>query len=290
MRSDKSRWSKLIYWLSPLLLLSLGLHGLGMLVPIPETKEVIEREEELPDPIQVSELPVPLPSAEPEPEPIPEPPPEVVTPQKPESEPASQKPITIEAPLPAQPSPENPPEPPPEPPPSNTPPGATPPTPTRQARNTTGTTPGEAVGATNDFFSAGGIGDFYELTILDLGSPVGNSTSLFTLNYPVDNDSCFEDLPNEPLDVNFIAIVGDFEDISSGGWRRSVLDGELLQKTGYMPVDDWITEVLLGSVEISGFDTFGEIEKRLSTPPAGLGDPDEVYTFRFQVVLPDKPC
>ncbi len=51
-------------WLSPLLLVSLGLHGLGLLVPVPKEAEVPEDVEELAlDSIQVSILPAePLPS------------------------------------------------------------------------------------------------------------------------------------------------------------------------------------------------------------------------------------
>ena len=64
---------KFLRWLSPLLLVSLGLHGLGLLVPVPEKPEDIARPEYIePESIQVSTLP---PIAEPAPEPEPPPPP-----------------------------------------------------------------------------------------------------------------------------------------------------------------------------------------------------------------------
>lgn len=43
--------------LSPLLIVSIGIHGLALLLPIPEKVEIVEKEPDLPEPIQVSELP-----------------------------------------------------------------------------------------------------------------------------------------------------------------------------------------------------------------------------------------
>lgn len=291
MRSDKSRWSKLLHWLSPLLLLSLGLHGLGMLVPIPEEKEVIEREEELPDPIQVSELPVPLPSAEPEPEVTPEPPPEVVTPPPPEPEPIVQEPIVQEPiivfpqPLPNDP-PEQPPEDPPEQPPED-PPEQPPTTPTSQTRSTTRTTPSEVPQANLEFVGPTGIGFG-----LEQRPTIGDSTNPIILNYPADDTICFESPPTEPIDVIFAAIIGDLEDPGTGKKSRDVIDGDFWRQTGYGIVDQWIGDVIFGAADVDGaiFNTFSEIENRANRQPPGLGEPEIIYPLRIQVVLPNTPC
>ena len=83
---------KFLRWLSPLLLVSLGLHGLGLLVPVPEKPEDIEQfEPEEFDPIAVSTLPPTLELSEPEEveedvalePPPPPPPPEEKTPPPP---------------------------------------------------------------------------------------------------------------------------------------------------------------------------------------------------------------
>mgnify|MGYP001791686337 CR=1 FL=1 len=91
--------AKLMRWLSPVLLVSLALHGVSLLVPIPQTPEVIEEPEpEVLEPIQISTLPVDLDDLEPEPlsaSPPPEPAPVTPPPE----------------PLPAQPPIELPPEP-----------------------------------------------------------------------------------------------------------------------------------------------------------------------------------
>ncbi|MGB3790613.1 MAG: hypothetical protein WA949_21580 [Phormidesmis sp.] len=58
MTSVRTKRPKITRWLSPLLLVSLGLHGLGLLVPVPKEAEVPEDVEELAlDSIQVSILP-----------------------------------------------------------------------------------------------------------------------------------------------------------------------------------------------------------------------------------------
>lgn len=103
MPSDKPSWKKLIGWLGPVLLASLGLHALLLLVPIPESEPIEEVEVELPDPIQVTELPlIEGPELPPEAPPaafIPEPAP--VIEEAPPPEPEVQQPIVIEAaPLP----------------------------------------------------------------------------------------------------------------------------------------------------------------------------------------------
>ena len=87
MTTAKPKWPKILHWLSPLLFVSLGLHGLGLLLPVPEKPEEIERPEFIePESIQVSTLPI-TPEPTPEPEPpspeIEEAPPVTAPPQEP---------------------------------------------------------------------------------------------------------------------------------------------------------------------------------------------------------------
>lgn len=96
---------KIMRWLSPLLLVSLGLHGLGLFVPMPREAEVLEEVEELTlDSIQVSVLPAEsLPSVPAETvlvEELPEPPPTVAPP--------TAAPPPVAEPLPADPAEEPP--------------------------------------------------------------------------------------------------------------------------------------------------------------------------------------
>ena len=103
---------KALAFLSPLLIVSIGLHGLAMLLPVPEREEIVE-EAELPESIQVSELPeidlpqtaqglesVGAPAVKPEASPITQPP--VTQP------PITQPPITQPAEIAAQPEPTEP--------------------------------------------------------------------------------------------------------------------------------------------------------------------------------------
>ena len=93
-------------WLSPLLLVSLGLHGLGVLVPLPDKPEEVEDSElEVLDSIQVSTLPLSLESelssTEPEPPPVPpEVPPAPLEPPPPEPSPIQEEIFFEEFPLP----------------------------------------------------------------------------------------------------------------------------------------------------------------------------------------------
>ncbi len=92
---SKFSWSKRVHWLSPLLLVSLSLHAIGLSLPIPPEPEKPEDPTlELLEPIQVSTLPIgSLPTTtelkpppelnsvvEPEPEPVPAAPPPILTP------------------------------------------------------------------------------------------------------------------------------------------------------------------------------------------------------------------
>ncbi|MEM8503424.1 MAG: hypothetical protein AAF716_09755 [Cyanobacteria bacterium P01_D01_bin.1] len=101
--------TKIMRWLSPLLLVSLGLHGLGLLIPVPRKAEVLNEPEELSlESIPVSMLPAePLPEmpvVELPPPPEPDPTPEISLPAPPAVS-ASPPPPAVEAP-PIQPEPE----------------------------------------------------------------------------------------------------------------------------------------------------------------------------------------
>ena len=86
-------------FLSPLLIVSAGIHGLAMLLPVPEPEEIVEEEIELPEAIAVSELPeIEVPQPEPEiapapvfaptPTPAPETPPVIQQPVPPPTQPS----------------------------------------------------------------------------------------------------------------------------------------------------------------------------------------------------------
>jgi len=109
-------------WLSPLLLVSLGLHAVALWLPIPPKPEKPEEpESELLEPIQVSTLPIgslpskAQPEPEPEPEPEPAPPPEplapppapapAIPPPAPEAFPFSEAPLPQTAPAAEEPPP-----------------------------------------------------------------------------------------------------------------------------------------------------------------------------------------
>ena len=89
---------------SPLLILSLGLHGLVMLLPLAEKEEIVEEVPELPEPIQVSELPeldIPAPESASAPVFSPAPAPKA-PPATPPSAPVVQPPVVVTQPKPQE--------------------------------------------------------------------------------------------------------------------------------------------------------------------------------------------
>jgi hypothetical protein len=98
MTSVSTQQSKIMRWLSPLLLVSLGLHGLGLLVPIPRKAEVLNEPEEL----ALESIPVSILPAEPLPDALVVEPVPPSVPIQPELVPPEIYPITVPAvPLPA---------------------------------------------------------------------------------------------------------------------------------------------------------------------------------------------
>lgn len=85
---SKTPIRKVLAFLSPLLIVSIGLHGLAMLLPVPEREETVE-ESDLPESIQVSELPeVDLPQTASGLEPV------IVSASRPKAPPTTQSPVT----------------------------------------------------------------------------------------------------------------------------------------------------------------------------------------------------
>lgn len=295
-----SRWHS-FRWFAVLVLVSAGLHAIAFLVPIPEEQTVIEKEEVLPEPIQVSTLPLPeLPEeepAEPPAEPQPAPP---APPSPPAPAPIPQQPTA--APLPATLPPELLQEPATEPPvelPIETPPDEPPPkdpdpkppdqTVTRQGYDATGTTQEEAFFALESFFGSGGLGDFYNFNFADMQSVSagGGSAPLLSLSYPAEENSCFEDISNPSLEAGLAVIVGDLEE--NGSNKRAVIEAQVLQKTGYEAVDTWLEDVMTGSEDV-GVDVYDAIATGASNAVLPVNSPDELFSFKVIIELPDQPC
>ncbi|MEL7352452.1 MAG: hypothetical protein AAF171_21885 [Cyanobacteria bacterium P01_A01_bin.116] len=260
MTPAKPNWQKVIYWFSPVLGLSIALHGLALLIPVPPEKEPIEETQvELPEPIQVSELPKrPKPTA-PEPtEPIVVPPPAPVVepplPAAPDPVPESipelvivPEPDTIEQPLPEL-QPQDfeafePLEPDPQTPDTQTPDSQDPDTlpqeqPTRQAFN-------------SDLANAPSIGAGSPLDVLRTGYqdesgelPQKNIRKKLALKFPKAN-TCFEGLevPQE-LRLSSGIVLEKLED-AQGQSLIEIVDGSLLQATGYQGLNSWTDQSIL---------------------------------------------
>lgn len=296
-----SRWHS-FRWFAVLVLVSVGLHAIAFLIPISEEQTVIEKEEVLPEPIQVSSLPLSeLPEEEPaEPLAEPQPAPPAPPPPPPEPAPVPQQPVA--APLPAtlppellqEPLVEPIVEPPVELPPDDPPPKDPDPKPpdqpvTRQSYDATGTTQEEAFSELGSFFNSGGLGDFYNFNFADM-QPVsagGGSAPLLSLSYPAEENSCFEDISNPSLEAGLAAIVGDLEE--NGSNKRAVIEAQVLQKTGYEAVDTWLEDVVTGS-EDAGIDVYDAIATSASNAMLPVNSPDELFSFKVIVELPDQPC
>lgn len=295
-----SRWPEpprvnLWRWLSPLLVVSLGLHGLSLLVPVPDNREAVEREdiEEETLSIQVSDLP---PNAlEPEPVPTEEPPPPPVDPPPTEPPPAA-----VEPPPPA---PETlPPEfveplftdsPPlvPDPPTPTTPPATTPPT--QRGRNAIKSS--DARSALNAAFQGeqtpgdsrdDGFAIRSGFTSLDIAS-LQLLTDVFSAQYEpdVDANECLLDAPKDPITTSFLATVAD------DNGTLQIFDAQMLGRTGYDSVDDWIRDSLTGfsdSVVVTPAIVYDALSSRGPgiTPSSGTGN--EMYYFEIDVSIPPE--
>lgn len=221
---------KIIHWLSPLLVLSLGIHGLALLIPISEKPEPEEEPKpEVLEPIQVSTLP-PLPEAATEQPTIAEPPDsaELVVPapaQIAQSVPAASQPV------PAAPQPVRPNMPSPQTSPNSTTPGSTaapipkpsklPPAPPLPY-NPAGTTEREARNETIVFINAYG------------GNLPSKVDTPLELVYPAGGD-CID--PASPEASVAVAV-------NSGG---GIIDGKVVKSSGRDKVNQWIEDTVLAS-------------------------------------------
>lgn len=234
MPSDKPSWRKFTHWLSPLLAVSLGLHGLVMLIPLPDRDEPVEvSDADLPEPIPVTELPQ---SAEllPKNADMPMPMPDIIAPSAPLAEPAVQPPPAIVAPVPTPtptPKPTSTFTPTPTPGPAPTPtPGPTPtPTPT------SGPTPTPIAGQP---YSAQGTTS-KDRQNASLAFAIRNNSLIaqnirtpLSLSYPAAG-RCFKETTSPTAVVAFV--INRFSDI---------LDAAVIRKTGYKGIDDWLYDAV----------------------------------------------
>lgn len=233
LETTPKRWRRgFLYWVSPVLLVSLGLHGLAMLLPLPERDEVVEQEDvPLPEPISVTTLP-PIADEEPEaiappaafiPEPAPiiEAPPPVVEPPpvviQPEPEPI------------IEPEPEPTPDPVPDPIPDPTPDPV--PDPTPDPPLTPDPVPVSA--QPQNFSDAGRTSKFSRDQFTEFskqyGIPQGFSYSL-SLIYDAAGQ-CFD----KDIDAQLMVAVNEYSEIERGEFNK---------KTGYDLIDNWLSSFI----------------------------------------------
>ena len=267
--SKSWRW-RFLYWLSPVLLISIGLHGIILLVPLPDRDNVIEPEEvPLPEPIAVTTLP---PTADEEPEAIappaafiPEPAPQVEAPP-PAPPPVIEVPPVI---VPLEPTPEPTPDPAPEPTPSPTPDPTPEPTPDPtpqfaqpRAYNSTGTTP-EFVRNQGGLFAAK-YGRSEDISyLLDLGYEA--------------NGECFD----KDIEAQ-VAVVLDK--------NENIVHSELIKKTGYDLIDAWLLSfVTPPTPQPLPNDVFADLKQIYPTAPDSGYITDWISTARDNADEPLVP-
>jgi len=300
MTSKEPKLPKYLRWLTPLLVVSLGLHGLGLLIPVPERpeKEPIEIEEI--ESISVSTLPpilapaaaddsVPPPSPVPlPPEQLPPEPPPIAAPLPPEQ--LSPVPSPPEEPLlPPEPDPLVPAMPTLAPTTPTTPVTPTTPIipPTRRIYSRANVNFSAAQAALTDFFAPGGVGDTFTLSFADL-KQVGGSGVLTEITYvDPDPNSCLDGFPAAET-FGFVAVIGDTSD-SSGQPMRNILDVKLLQPTTDNDVDSWLETTVIFGDATAGINIYNEIVAQ-ANKMGQLGDREEAVSFRIRVLFPNNPC
>ncbi|MEL6489780.1 MAG: hypothetical protein AAFQ95_07435 [Cyanobacteria bacterium J06621_3] len=282
-------------WLSPLLLVSLGLHGVSLLIPINEKREAIEREEieEEAISIQVADLPPgalkpePLPTEAPLPPPVEQPPPPAPIEQPPVEQlplPAPAQPVFTQEPPLLDPNP----------------PGPTPATPSSPGPPTQQARVAPKSGSEGTAFAAafrpadpatGGVDGF---AIMNGFTPVDVAlfrklTDVLTVQFePNENDNiCLSDPPPDPLVASFLATVAEENGIVQ------INDAQILGRTGYDVVDDWIADSLIGFSD-SDTVTPASVYSALSSTPGvqpSSGSGFETYYFEIDITLPpDIAC
>lgn len=308
MPPAKPPWQKLIHWVSPLLALSLGLHGLALLIPIPKQPEVREEppEPELLEPMRVSALPksslsestgaesTGADSAAIAPPSLVQSPPAAAPPEPdPSPEPAPRPAAAVPGPTPASPPA----------PPAGDPSavggtgnagGTDSPTgkPTKpdllpQTYSDAGTTDGEALAALSELLSL-------NTTAAGDPAPLKYIKHPLPLPFPAE-DYCFKDYPEPPASV--VVVV---ENTQTGS---EVADGNIAQKTGYAAIDKWVDKSVFPTdqvdpnadpdVEIPDVADVDILEWMAGNINGPLFEPGELiaaYTFGVKVTLVGNPC
>lgn len=274
MLPKKNSWRKLLFQISPILIVSVGLHGLALLIPVPDKVPPENPEVALLEPISVTQLPDvtqrPAPAPEPDPLPLPKPEPDsipnpevIIQPQtdiaiaeppaqlepEPEIEPEPEPEIEIEP----EPEPEIEPEPEPEPEPA--------PEPTTQTRSTEGTSQADYASKLESL-----IGDYSPDP--DNPLPLEIIRTLLNLSFPTD-DAYAYCLKTEADEVAlsaqaFISVLIAKDDASdSFDW----VDGGPITPTGYPIVDQWVDKTLFPGESTAS----GDVET-VKTPKPGNFD------------------
>ena len=280
---------KALTLISPMLIVSLGLHGLAMLLPVPEKEEIVEEEPELPEPIQVSEISeLEIPEPEPAPAPTLVPAPAAATPQ-----PAAPPPTVIvqppaEVPQPASPPPQLPVQPSPEPAPDPAPQTAAPdPTPTGPPPTAPQIEYQPYTGNTEfDYVKSGAFTNSYGLA-KDLDTPLN-------LIYEAEG-KCY---PSDDLQAWVVLLVDQYSDIT---------DGEILKSTGIEDIDTFVASYLIdnpqpvnlpdyvfddlparesGNIVAWIKDTYVDLDK----PLIPEGESSAPYAIKVNVAIKENRC
>ena len=313
MTSAKPKWKKAIAWVSPLLVVSIALHGVAMLLPIPEKVETVEKEPELREPIQISELPE-LEIPEPEPAPVFVPAPALVEPPQPsQPQPSQPQPLTPQPapPQPVQPEPqpapiEPQPQPPdPTPPEDNSPPPATPADNSSQTAPQTGRTPSgpppntarniarDRAAATpqeitDELDAIVKIDDFNAIPSKQIKAPLN-------LAFPSDG-LCLE---GDPTEIGSAGVVV-FED---NGGTPELITGAILDKTSYKVIGKWLDKTIFLSDQVDpndpnpvevpltpDFDAVQWVSNNYDKPIFEPDETEKAFTFRIAVNISASAC
>ncbi|MEL6813293.1 MAG: hypothetical protein AAFP03_00605 [Cyanobacteria bacterium J06598_3] len=296
MTSEHSIWKKFAYyWLSPLLLVSLGLHGVGLLIPMPDlTPEALEDPEvELPDPIQVTELPLKLePEPEPEPEPvfIPPPPPVVIPPPVTPPPVVEAAPPPVVEPLPPEPDPLPELEPAPE---------------LEPVPDSNGQKPLKTP-STPQNYVAGRARDATNASLL-FGSKYGNGDPVGTplaITFLADEGICYDKGPT--IDIPVLVAVDNqgylvVEGKDENGEDKYAIT--IVQTSGYADIDAWLRESLAYELPEETFDELPDLDngdiaawinevhgRPNQQPLVPAGDDNAPYAFTVRVNIEGEPC
>ncbi len=248
MLPKKNNWRKLPLQISPILIVSIGLHGLALLIPVPDKAPPAEPEIEMPDPISVTELPKvtrPKPTAPPEsifapppvvapaPAPVEPPPPQIIVV---EAEPPAQPPRPDPLPAPTlDPTPNPIPDPIPDPTPTPDPTVTPTPDPVVQVRRSRGTSPAEEKQKRDE-----GTQNLETLTAANPGAfkPVKKALNL---SFPADSYCIKTEAEEVVSEVEaFVAIVIEQYDDGS----LEFIDGGIINTADYDVVDTWIDQTV----------------------------------------------